>query len=156
VNWQSTRSAVRKTAGSVGFGNFLLALVLVGIGLIFLETGRQGRAFSSAVTAQTGVLQSQAGAIEQQSALQGQAIELLGQIVAGQQSTAKALLAGDTGGGQIKVTSWKYRDPETGACMTFQVTTTQAAGESFEDFQARHFLAVRTDKALMPPDPTCP
>jgi hypothetical protein len=143
---------IRKIAVSQGFWLSLQTVLLGGvltIGFLNLAaTTRQGKESNSQLAAQTSVLETQAHAIADQTAL-------LREIVAGQQSTAKALLEGG-GGGQIKITSWKYRDPETGACMTFQVTTTQAAGESFEDFQARHFLAVRTDKALMPPDPTCP
>jgi hypothetical protein len=146
VNFRSTLSSLRKTASSTGFQLSLQTLLLIGVLVMSVfnvkVTTDQG-------SAHTHVLQTQADAISAQT-------ELLREIVTGQQSTAKALLDGATGGGQIKVTTWKYRDPRTGACVTFQVTTSQAQGESFEDFQARHFLAVRTDEALMPPDPSCP
>lgn len=149
MTFQSARSSTFRLLGSIGFGNLLLGLVLLAVLANIATTAKQGRDFSGALTTETGVLKTQADALTEQTSL-------LREMVTGQQAIATASAESPTGGGQIKITTWKYRDPETGACITFQVTTSQLQGESLDDFQKRHFNTVRVDEALMPPDPSCP
>lgn len=118
-------------------GNLMLVLVAAVSIFNLSTTVRLGAVLTSKSDQQVEVL------VQQTAILQ--------QLVAGQEKVRAA-----TESLQVKATTWKYKDPATGACVSMTITTTQQAGEPDAEFEARHHQAVRENQALFPPDPSCP
>lgn len=58
-------------------------------------------------------------------------------------------------GGEVLASTWKWRDPRTGACVGFTVTF--PCGQlPPADCQTAFVAEVRATMANFPPDPTCP